>query len=119
MSIMKGILDAFKMLALVVALIGGIYLSLFVVTLVIGVVFNLALAGSINVSTATITSMNNTFNSFTTMITVISTALAFTGSLLTVAIVLLVFGGIFAVGKEKYKKSSKGGEAYFGEGKQY
>lgn len=118
--IMKGILDSFKMLGIVLGLIGGTYLLLFVITLVLGVVYNLALGGTINVSTATLTLMNNSFTSFSTLVTVVNGALTFTGSLLTVAIVLIVFGGLFAFGSQAVKKTKQGkSNAFFDEGKNY
>jgi hypothetical protein len=108
------------MLGIVLGLIGGTYLLLFVITLVLGVVYNLALGGTINVSTATLTLMNNSFNSFSTLVAVVNTSLTFTGSLLTVAIVLIVFGGLFAFGSSAIKKTKKGKEnAFFDEGKNY
>jgi hypothetical protein len=120
MDIMQGILKSFKMLITVLGLIGAGYLTLMVITLVLGVAFNIALSGQINVSTTTTTSMNNSFNAFITLVGYINTAYAFAGGLITLAILIMVLGGVVGFGVKEFKSYKKGGKSeFFDGGKSY
>lgn len=107
----NNIVKAFLMILKIVGVIGGIFIALFVITLVIGIMFGLVTTGSISTDTATNTTMVSIQGNFTSLVGQITTSTTTAGGLIVVAIVLLVFGGIGVYGYQKLKgkKDNSGG----------
>lgn len=111
-AIGKGILEAFAVVGAVVAVLAGLFISLYVVTIVLGALFNLT-STTLPISTAAATYLTNISTAFFTVANSLLSAVTFAGTLMPIAIVLLVFAGAgFGVyaGYKKYKKSKGGGD---------
>lgn len=102
----KNIIGAFKMLAIIVGLVGALFVTSFIIVLVVGVLFNVVSAGSLNVTNASETQLGAVEAGFHTVMGTIITSAGFAGSLIVVAIVLLVFAGLGMWGYGQYKKVS-------------
>jgi len=103
------IISAFVVLSAIVGVIAGLYLGLFLVALVLGVIFGTVLDGSISVDTNTNTTLQNIQGNFSSTAGDITTGAGIAGSLIPVAVVLLVFAGIVVLGYMGYKAHKKKG----------
>ena len=104
----KNIVKAFAVLAAIVGVIGALYLGLFLVTLVLGVIFGVVLDGSISVDTATNTTLTSVQGNFSSTVGDVTSGASIAGSLIPVAIVLIVFAGLVVLGVAGYKYAKKG-----------
>lgn len=102
------IIKAFQVLAIIVGVVGAVFLGLFILALILGIIFGIVLDGSISVDTSTNDTLTMIQGNFTTVVGQITTGAQVAGSLIVVAVVLLVFGGIFAFGYSKYQSYKKG-----------
>lgn len=108
----KNIVAAFLALVAIVAVIGALYLSLFLITLILGVIFGVVLDGSIAVDSNTNTTLTQVQGNFSATVGDITTGAAIAGSLIPVAIVLIVFAGVVYLGYKGYQKyKGKGGSS--------
>ncbi len=85
------------------------FLGLFIVALIIGIIFGVVLDGTISVDNSTNTTLTAIQANFTTVVGQITAGASLAGSLIVVAIVLIVFGGLFMYGYKAYKKKGKSG----------
>lgn len=97
------ILKVFQVLLTIVGVIGAFFLSLFIITLVMGIIYNLVTGGTISVDSATNTTMSMLSGNFSSMVGSLVTAAGTTGSLIIVAAVIIVFGGLVVLGYKGYK----------------
>ncbi len=100
----KNIVDAFKMLAIIVGVVGGLFLGLFIIALILGIIFGLVNNGTIPVDANTNQTMINLQGNFSNIVGQITGGASTAGSLIVVAVVLIVFGGLVYWGYTKYKK---------------
>ena len=105
------IVKAFTALVAIVGVIGGLFLGLFLIALILGVIFGTVLDGSITVDSNTNTTLTNVQGNFSTTVADITSGAGIAGSLIPVAIVLIVFAGLVYLGYQGYKryKGKKGG----------
>lgn len=107
-----GLKQAFVLLMWIIATIGSMFLMLFLTVMVVGVVFYLVQSGTISVPDSVNTTLTSIVTGFTTVVTTILSAITFTTGLITVVIVIAVFGGFIYFGKKGYdyvKNGDKGG----------
>lgn len=109
----KGIIAAFTILGSIVVLLGAIFLSVYLNALILGSVFQVGLNGSLPVTTTTLSFLNTTESSFFGANNSVLSGLTFATSLIPIAIILLVLGGVIVggvVGYRYLKKKGKGGD---------
>lgn len=102
------IIKAFAILGAIVGIIGSLYLGMFLITLVLGVIFGTVTSGDITVDGNTSITLAAVQRNFSSAVGDVTTGTSIAGSLIPVAIVLLVFAGIVVLGYTGYK-SYKGG----------
>ena len=106
----QNIIKAFMVLVGIVGVIGGLFLGLFLVALILGVIFGTVLDGSITVDSNTNTTLTQVQGNFSSTVSDITSGAGIAGSLIPVAIVLVVFAGLVYLGYKGYQKyKSKGG----------
>lgn len=105
----KNIIEAFKILGIIMAIIGGLFLGAFIITLVLGTMFYAVQGGNIPVTNASNTTLTSIETGFNSNVSTIVSAAGFAGQLITVAIILLVFAGIGIWGYQKYKGNKSSG----------
>ena len=108
----SNILKAFGILGVIAGAIRAIYLILFVVTIVLGSVFKVAADGSLPITDGANTTLTTLETSYNTVIGSVNTSTEFAGSLIPIAIILIVFGGVVVLVYMGYKsyKDKKGGD---------
>lgn len=99
----KGILGAFLMLLGLVGLIGGLFFLQYIYGIVLGSVFQTVQTGGLNVTVATELFLNNTESDFFTTIGYVNTGAKFAGTLITVAVILIIFGAFLTMGRKGKK----------------
>ena len=104
----SNIVKAFMVLVAIVGVVGGLYLGLFLISLVLGVIFGTVLDGSISVDGNTTATLTNVQGNFSSTVGDITTGAGIAGSLIPVAVVLVVFAGIVVLGYYGYKKYRSG-----------
>lgn len=97
----KGILGAFLMLVGLVALVGTLYFSQYIYAIVLGSVFQAVNGSGINITGATTNFLGTTEANFFSTVGFINNGALFAGGLIVVAVVLIVFGAILAMGRKK------------------
>jgi len=108
-KIAKGITIAFLVVLGIATIVGTLFMVLYIITLILGVLFALASGGSLPVSNNTTVLLASLENAFSTVLNSLITSTIFAASLIPIAIILLVFAGVF-LGVQAYKKWSKGGK---------
>jgi len=104
------IIKAFLVLVSIVGVIGALFLGLFLISLILGVIFGTVLDGSITVDSATNSTLTNVQGNFSSTVADITSSAGIAGSLIPVAIVLVVFAGLVVLGYKGYKGwKGKGG----------
>lgn len=104
----KGIVAAFGILAAIVGGIGSVYLIAYVIAIMLGSVYKTAQSGDLPITNATNTTLGTMETGFNTAITSVNSGTTFAASLIPVAVVMVVFGGIAVLGYVGYKKYKKG-----------
>lgn len=102
------VLKAFAVLAGILGGIGALYILGFVITVVLGSIFQTTVDGSLPITSGANTTLTSMETSFNTAVGSVTDGAEFATSLIPVAVILLVFGGVVAVGYVGYKKF-KGG----------
>ena len=113
-TIMKGLLTGLTAIGLLLAGAVAIIVSMFVVGIVVGILFGLTDdLGFSNTSTA-YSFLENVSTAFYEFAGYLISALGLVGVLITVVIVILVFGGLIGGGVYLYKKNKggMGGSSY-------
>lgn len=100
----SSLVKAFKMLGTIVGVVGGVFLALFLIYLILGIIFNLVLSGTISVDATTNSSLTKIQGNFSSLGDSILSGMSLTGSLIVVAVVLIVFGGLVYLGYKEIKK---------------
>jgi len=98
-----GILAAFGLLVGIVGIVGGLYMSTYIISIVLGSIFQVAVNGSLPVTNGTLEFMKDTEVSFFQVTGNVLTGAEFAGTLITIAIVLIVFAGLVIGGYAGYK----------------
>ena len=116
-SIGKGILLAFVMLAALVAVVSLMYIGLYIYAIVLGSIFEVVNTGNLPVTTGTESFLNDTELSYFAVAGNVTSGAEFAGSLIPIAVVILVFAafivlGYFGYSKLKKGKSGKGGMSF-------
>jgi len=107
----NNIVKAFMVLVAIVGVIGGLFLGLFLIALILGVIFGTVLDGSISVDTNTNNTLGAVQGNFSNTVGDITSGAAIAGSLIPVAVVLIVFAGLVYLGYKGYKGyKGKGGD---------
>ena len=108
MSFIDSLINGFKGLAVIVAIVGGIYVSLILLLVVVGAVGGIAM----NLSFATFASnatINNTMNSFITLVATLTGNVASLIGFVVLAVLLTLFGPMIKQKFDKKKETSKYG----------
>ncbi len=114
-GISKGIIAAFIMLATLVGIIGGLYLAQYVYAIVLGSVFEVTNTGSLPITNETTTFLGTAESSYFNTSTSVLDGASFAGSLIPIAVILLVFGALLVGGwmlYNRYKDKKGGGGDY-------
>jgi len=114
-SISKGIINAFKVLGVLIGLIGIGFVVLFVYLVITGSIYEVAQNGTLPITNGTNVTLAQAEAGLQTTYGYVIDGFIFAGSLIAVAVVLLVFGGFIYGGYWLYKsaKGDKGpGGAY-------
>lgn len=112
-SIGKGILLVFVMLAALVSVVSLMYIALYIYAIILGAIFGVVNDGNLPVTDATTVFLNETETSYFTVAGNVTSGAEFAGSLIPIAVVILVFSGLIVLGYfgyEHLKKKGKGGQ---------
>ena len=100
----KNILIAFGILVAIAGTVGAIYLTMFVVTIVLGSVYKVAEDGTLPITDGANATLAGLETSYNTAIGSVDSGAIFAASLIPIAVILIIFGGIVALGVVAYKK---------------
>jgi len=106
------ILKAFGVILGIIGILGAITLTAFIITLVLGAIFYTAESGDLPVGNNTTSTLSDIEAGFISNMGNITTATGFGLQLLTVVVILIIFGSLVYIGVKKYKGGSKNQGGY-------
>ena len=105
----KNLIKALLLIGGIIGVIAVIYFSLFIVTIVLGFLFQIG--GTLGLDGNTTQMLQNISNSFYSFAGQLIEGINLVGSVLLIVILLVVFGGLGYMGYQKVKSMKKGGRS--------
>ena len=102
----KNLMKALMLIGAIVGVIAVVYFGLFIVTIVLGFLFQIG--SSLNLDNTTVSMLTNISASFYSFAGQLIEGINLVGSVLLIVILLVVFGGLGYMGYQKIKGSKSG-----------